>query len=265
MWDVARGTKVHESKDLCKGLAEDGALDVPGMAMRMEFDAAGRRLVVGTQEWCTLTMWRTADWQFIQPPLMMGHSVADLCFMPGSGGTLWSTDFLGQCIHYDRPPYRKGLDPLPHVKLNAPVLDAAVSPDGRWFAAGALNRKALIFNAETFEFSPPVLEHNGEVTAVDWSPDGRRLLTATAAGEVNVWDRVTGRRVYAWPQEKAVVQAAFALGGSCIVIAQMDGKLLMREVYAGGRRPEAGTAALLEKLSGYRVGAEGQLLPWRGE
>ena len=81
---------------------------------------------------------------------------------------------------------------------------------------------------------------------MDWSPDGERLLTASATGEVYVWDRMTGRRMFSWPQRSGagVVQAAFALGGSRIAIARMDGAVVVEEVYPGNRDGGGGEAGL---------------------
>ena len=268
-WNIPEGRPMYSSPALLASPGNEGAYHERGVVMCMEFSSDGARLAIGTERWCTVSIWRTEDGAAIQPPAMQAHSVADLCFAPDAAGTLWSADWLGQCRRWDAPPYE--LDQLaPFFSVFAPVPDCAVSPDGRWIAAASWNRTATVHDAATLQDQPPAMEHTGEVTSVDWSPDGRRLLTASATGEIYVWDRQTGRRMFSWPQldvkgqTAAVVQAAFALNDSRIVIARMDGQVRMREVYAGGR-VGADWADKLEAMCGYRIGDDGQLLPWRGE
>ncbi len=258
-WQVPGHRLLHRTTELCRAPDEARADNEPVRAMCLEFSPDGSVLALGGEHYCLVAVWHTADWSRRQPAAAMAHSVADLCFPPGGGQAVWTGDWAGRCTFFQEPGYADGIV-APVLQLDAPVQDVAVSADGRWVAAGGLSRKAFVIRTEPLELAAEALKHTGEVTAVDWSPDGTRLLTATADGEVMIWHRASRRRMFSWPQDAPVLQAAFALGGRRIVLARMDGKVLVRELYAGGRMPE-GSAEVLEEMGGYRVEDDGQLVP----
>ena len=242
--------------------------DQPGQGLCMEFSPDGGRLAIGTDDWTTVSIWNTADWSQIQPPFTCGHGVLDVCF--GSDGVLWSADWQGDCYRFSDPPYRaheSAAGPVRRpeaARLSGPAADCVVTPGGALIAAAGWNGTVRMFHAHRLVEGKlaqhgPDLKHEGEVASVDWSPDGRRLLTVSTAGEVNIWDRETGLLLFAWPQLRAVVQAGFAHGGRMMVLAGVDGVVRVREVHPGGR-VGADWPDRLEKLSGYQVGDDGELL-----
>jgi WD40 repeat protein/tRNA A-37 threonylcarbamoyl transferase component Bud32 len=82
------------------------------------------------------------------------------------------------------------------------VTSLAWSPDGKRLAAGANDRTARVWGADGRE-ELVLRGHASRVTCVGWHPDGSRLATAeynsqkpeSVAGEVRVWDAVTGQRL----------------------------------------------------------------------
>lgn len=64
----------------------------------------------------------------------------------------------------------------------------AVSPDGRWIAAGGDGVGACVWDMATGQPVTAMLGHSGGVRAVAFSPDGSRLFTGGADGLVKVWD-----------------------------------------------------------------------------
>jgi WD40 repeat protein/tetratricopeptide (TPR) repeat protein len=66
--------------------------------------------------------------------------------------------------------------------------------------------------------------HQGPVTAAQWSPDGRRVLTASADGTAQVWDAATGRPVGPPLRHAAAIRSArFSPDGRQVVTASADG------------------------------------------
>jgi WD40 repeat protein len=65
------------------------------------------------------------------------------------------------------------------------------SPDGKYLAAGGVDRKVTIWNAATGEkirelAQPP--GKGGEVFGVVWSPDGKHLACGARGGILQIWD-----------------------------------------------------------------------------
>jgi WD40 repeat protein len=83
--------------------------------------------------------------------------------------------------------------------INAPEIarSAAFSPDGTQIASASLGDKTVrIWDAHTGRpIGTPVLAHTDKVFSVAYSPDGRRLVTASADTTVRVWDAATGQPV----------------------------------------------------------------------
>jgi WD40 repeat protein len=67
--------------------------------------------------------------------------------------------------------------------------------------------------------------HGGEVYAVSWSPDGGRLVTASADGTAQVWDAASGAPVAMLGHRGPVVCAVFSPDGERIATSSVDGKV----------------------------------------
>jgi WD40 repeat protein/tetratricopeptide (TPR) repeat protein len=67
------------------------------------------------------------------------------------------------------------------------VFDVDFSPDGRFIATGGRDRKARIWEVASGAPAAPPLNHEGSVVSVEFSGDGRRLLTRSI-GCIRQWD-----------------------------------------------------------------------------
>ncbi len=63
----------------------------------------------------------------------------------------------------------------------------AFSPDGRLVATHA-NRIARVWDAGTGEPVSPPLTHEDYILSVDWTRDGREIITTTSGKDLHVWD-----------------------------------------------------------------------------
>ncbi len=79
----------------------------------------------------------------------------------------------------------------PAIPLNA----ARLSPDGRFLATGAAQNQASIFSTENPTQPPRILRHGGWVWGVDFSADGKRIVTASGDLTARVWDVGSGQPV----------------------------------------------------------------------
>jgi WD40 repeat protein len=260
VWDAVKRIEAFRSHNLCQSPPKYGG--IAAMVFSMEFSPDGQRLAMGTDHWTTVSAWNTRDWSQLQEPFTCGHAIRDVCFAPGAGHVLWSGDWQGDCIQWVDPPYRSehqqgiGTRHPPALRLGSPIADVTIAKNGSLGAIAIWNGTARLFDPSSLTLDPTVLKHTGEVTSVDFSPDGRLLLTASSAGEVIIWHQETRRRLLSWPQAEPVVQAAFLAGGHRIVIARTDGRILVREIHPGGT-VASDWPERLEQLSGVQTTGAG--------
>ena len=80
----------------------------------------------------------------------------------------------------------------------APVICVAWSPNGKLIASGGADQQVRVWNAATgapiFSYQGHVSQQKindqpaGQVHALAWSPDGRRIASAALDGTVHVWN-----------------------------------------------------------------------------
>ncbi len=63
----------------------------------------------------------------------------------------------------------------------------AVSPDGKFLAAGSARGTAKVWDTQTWEAIHEVGGHDGEIQRLVWSPDGERLITSGSDGLLQVF------------------------------------------------------------------------------
>ena len=93
--------------------------------------------------------------------------------------TLSSSDFLQglRLIEEDKPN-----DALPFLARSV-----SVNPANN----AALTRLATLLTYHSWMLPTPVLKHGGPVNSAEFSPDGKRIVTASADGTARVWDAQT--------------------------------------------------------------------------
>jgi WD40 repeat protein len=132
----------------------------------------------------------------------------------------------------------------------APVVDAAIRPDGSRLAAACENGAMILWNLA--DHSPPHIvatPHASGVNAVAYTPDGLRLATAGEDQKVKIWDAVTGAEMATLSGHVTGVRdVAFSPDGR--FLASVGGQ------YRGKPASEvmiwnAGTGALIRKLEGH--------------
>ena len=118
---------------------------------------------------------------------------------------------------------------LPGVSIQA----VAFNPqDSSLAIIGGGDKRARLVNVLTGKVSHSLVGHEGRVMVVEFSPDGRRVLTGSFDNTVRIWDVETGRRVSQPMRHQGPLwyYSAFSPDGSAIVTGCDDGTARLWDV-----------------------------------
>jgi WD40 repeat protein len=156
---------------------------------------------------------------------------AATCALPGSTASVW--DVAGGALVFAAPPDRCG---------QAVDLDS----DGGLVAVQTITEvrpNVQVLDTHTGDLVVEMDHMPSWIGAVDFAPDGRRLLTAGESGTVRVWDAATGDRLVTLEGHTGPVESAtWSSDGARIVSGSLDGTV---------RLWDAGTGENLLVLSGH--------------
>ncbi len=128
------------------------------------------------------------------------------------------------------------LEDKPLVVLEAseeyPV-SMSVSSDGSLAAAGYKSGAVRIWRLADGSQAAELKTMDSEASALAFSPDGKRLATTCGAGEIEIWDVATARRLVE-TERPALTLASASADGRYSVKGSRDGVLTLSEA-AGGR------------------------------
>ncbi len=114
--------------------------------------------------------------------------------------------------------------PMPlQMWFHAEMVNTAVfSPDDRSVLTASRDKSARVWDALTGEPITPPLLQGGDVLWAGFSPDGKRVFTATGTG-VSIWDARTGKPLIPPIQQQGVIHAELSRDGEKVVTASSDG------------------------------------------
>ncbi|PWJ54517.1 WD domain G-beta repeat uncharacterized protein [Dyadobacter jejuensis] len=79
-----------------------------------------------------------------------------------------------------------------HIKLSSESIRCiAVSPDQREFAVGDSQNRVHIFDLQDYHLKQTIGEHGNSVFTLNYSPDGRYLLSSGRDAHIKIWDATT--------------------------------------------------------------------------
>ncbi len=109
-----------------------------------------------------------------------------------------------------------------------------ISPDMRLIASAQSNRNVEVVDRETGEQVCPPLDIQGGCWGALFTPDCRRLITTTSAGQFTVWSLPDGQRVFEPVKLPTTIQPAEMSGdGKFVATGSTDGFVRLWDVSTG--------------------------------
>ena len=142
--------------------------------------------------------------------------------------------------------------------------NVAVSPDGKWIAAGheryfnkpSDDYRVRVWEASTGHIHQMLEGHAGDVWCVEFDPTGRLLATGDRKGTAIVWDIAAGKRLAGFHEDEDPVNAvAFFAEDSRLIVGRHSGRMRIRDVESGKTIQEA---KVLDDLSALAVTPDGR-------
>lgn len=193
------------------------------------FSPNGHRVVTASSDGAA-RVWSAATGRQLIPPLRHAGSVRSAQFSPDGRWILTASEDKTARI-WDAATGRPRTPPLVH---RYGVVAAAFSPDGRYVVTATRQSagtesgpvddgQAQVWNAATGQAVTAPLQHAEYLTSAVFSPDARRILTASADGSARIWDVKTGQPA-APPlgHGGAITAAAFSPDGRRVLTGSVD-------------------------------------------
>ena len=125
---------------------------------------------------------------------LTGHegAVRSLAFLPGTNA-FFSSGFDGKILRWDLNGNTRAYRTI--INNNFINRSLCVSPNGRWLACGTTTTGIQLFNLNTGETTPQILEgHKGWVEALAFTPDSRGLYSASTDKTIIYYDLIDNTR-----------------------------------------------------------------------
>jgi eukaryotic-like serine/threonine-protein kinase len=199
------------------------------------FSPDGRHVLTASQSDKTARVWDAATGQPVTPPLQHQNEVNHALFSPDgrrvltASGAMTSQGAWGEARVWDAATGQPVTPPLRHEQE---VNYAAFSPNGRKVVTASRDGTARVWDAATGQpltlpLTPPLLSsvflQPLGVNYASFSPDGRRVVTASMDGTARVWDAATGQPVSPPMRHQLEVRcASFSPDGRRVVTASRD-------------------------------------------
>jgi WD40 repeat protein len=131
---------------------------------------------------------------------------------------------------------------------SGPAFGLAFSPDGTRLAATGdiphasgtafVAGEVRVWDAATGQEVLVLRGHTATILGVAFSPDGRRLVTASRDARVKVWDTALGQETFTLTGHTGpVTSVAFSADGQRIASASLDGTVKLWDAAPAGERP----------------------------
>lgn len=103
-------------------------------------------------------------------------------------------------------------------------------PDGTAFATAQATREVAIFSASDWSQQKSFTSaHNGDITALEWSPNGALLATAGADGQILLWETSTQNILQKYDDLDNVINLSWHPSRNMLCFSTSDGELYIHD------------------------------------
>jgi WD40 repeat protein/tetratricopeptide (TPR) repeat protein len=181
------------------------------------FSADGRRVVTTSRDQ-TARIWYAASGQPLGPPLQHGNTVCYAAFLQDGRVLTVSLDQTARLWCLASQP---GITRWTVADDALPVMNAAFSPNGRYVL---MNVGQVLIRDMQGEHAITPLWRSANTSYAAFSPDSRRVVTASTDGTARIWDASNGEPiVLPLRHNGSVIFAAFSPNGRRVVTTSSDG------------------------------------------
>ena len=135
-------------------------------------------------------------------------------------------DYDGFGRHHGRPPDMGPPDTniSPSGLASTALLGLAWSPSGKFIATGAAGIGTVqVLDARTRAAGVTYTGHNDGISMLAWSPDSKRIASASYDQTVQIWDAATGKTLVTYTDHQgAVLSVAWSPDGNRLVSGSYD-------------------------------------------
>jgi WD40 repeat protein len=238
LWDVETGRRLFELRHL-------------GRMNSVEFSQDGKWIVTASAD-ATARVWDAATGHAQGQPL--GHGADVFGAVIDRAAQRVATASKDKTVRiWSLPDGRMLTPPLVHADALNPECSVTFSPDGSRLATAA-GSSVQVWDAGTGRAVTISLKHGGLVKSVQFSPDGRKLLTACEDGNARLWDPETGQPVSEPLRHGLRVHSAeFSPNGTQVVTCSPDKTIRIWALTAAPLPVPEWLPALAEAVAGQRI------------
>ena len=252
-------TKTSEPGALLQGVAADLEKNTPeqdqprtALIQRLLFAPDGKRLVVGTA-YGTIEIWDVSAGKRLHvltpPDGRIVNSVESLAF---SANSQWLVSaHANQTVRVWNLETAK--EQTPPAGLKVATKTVAITPDGKTVLAGlADGPKVMVLDVANGQQRMNLEGHEGEVTALLLTPDGRTAISASVDWSIRFWDLQTGKETRTLRKHCGTINAlALSSDGGTLLSSSTDGTVRTWDVTKGKEVgvveiPERGNVPILD-------------------